>query len=107
MYPKYPPPTRTIINIIFTTRERRLIKENNFIFRGTHVASGLAIARITAIGNETKLGAIGKSLESIQEEKTPLEKQISNFVKKMIFVGAIVISDAIGECQMETDVGRW
>ncbi len=65
-------------------------KENNFIFRGTHVASGLAIARITAIGNETKLGAIGKSLESIQEEKTPLEKQISNFVKKMVFVGAIV-----------------
>ena len=63
---------------------------NNFIFRGTHVASGLAIATITAIGNATKLGAIGKSLENIQEEKTPLEKQISNFVKKMVFVGTIV-----------------
>ena len=37
------------------------LNENNLIFRGTNVASGLAIARITAIGNKTKLGAIGKS----------------------------------------------
>jgi len=65
-------------------------KENNVIYNGTIVASGLAIARITAIGNETKLGKIGKSLESISEEKTPLEIQITNFVKRMAFAGAIV-----------------
>ena len=65
-------------------------KEEPFIYRGTTVASGLAIATITAIGNETKLGKIGESLESIVEEKTPLELQISNFVKKMVIVGAIV-----------------
>lgn len=65
-------------------------KENNFVYQGTTVASGLAIATITAIGNETKLGKIGKSLESIQEEKTPLELQINNFVKMMVIVGAFV-----------------
>ncbi|CAH0996521.1 Calcium-transporting ATPase 1 [Emticicia aquatica] len=65
-------------------------KEDNFVFRGTTVASGLAIAKITAIGSETKLGKIGKSIESIAEEETPLELQISNFVKKMVIVGAIV-----------------
>jgi P-type Ca2+ transporter type 2C len=65
-------------------------KENNLIFSGTTVASGLAIATITAIGNETKLGKIGKSLESIKEEKTPLEIQINNFVKKMVMFGAVV-----------------
>lgn len=65
-------------------------KEDRFIFSGTIVASGLAIAEITAIGNETKLGKIGKSLESISEEKTPLEIQVSNFVKWMAIVGAIV-----------------
>lgn len=64
--------------------------ENNFVYSGTIVASGLAIAKITAIGNETKLGKIGKSLESINEEKTPLEIQIANFVKWMVIVGAIV-----------------
>lgn len=65
-------------------------KEDHFIYSGTTVASGLAVASITAIGNETKLGKIGKSLESIHEEKTPLEQQIGNFVKKMAIAGAIV-----------------
>ncbi len=65
-------------------------KEDKIIFSGTSVAGGLAIATVTAIGNETRLGKIGKSLESITEEKTPLELQINNFVKKMVIVGAIV-----------------
>ncbi len=63
---------------------------DNFIFLGTSVAGGLAIATITAVGNETRLGKIGKSLEAIQEEKTPLELQINNFVKKMVIAGAII-----------------
>ncbi len=65
-------------------------KMGNLVFSGTTVASGLAVATVTAIGNETKLGAIGKSLEGIKEEKTPLELQISNFVKKMVMLGAVV-----------------
>ena len=65
-------------------------KQDNLIYLGTTVASGLAIATITAISNETKLGRIGKSLENITEEKTPLELQINNFVKKMVIAGAIV-----------------
>ncbi len=64
--------------------------EDNFIYSGTSVGSGLAIAKITAIGNSTKLGKIGKSIESIEEEQTPLELQINHFVKLMVAVGAIV-----------------
>ena len=60
------------------------------IFSGTTVTSGLAIATIKAIGNDTELGKIGKSLETIKEEKTPLEIKINNFVKKMVISGAIV-----------------
>ena len=65
-------------------------KEDNSIYLGTTVASGLAIATITAIGNNTALGKIGKSIEGIESEKTPLELQIGNFVKKMVFWGALV-----------------
>lgn len=64
--------------------------EDNFIYKGTTVASGLAIVTITSIGNQTKLGKIGESLENIQEEKTPLEAQINSFVKKLVIAGAIV-----------------
>ncbi len=65
-------------------------KEDKFIYSGTTVASGLAIAKITTIGNNTKLGKIGTSLEGIDEEKTPLEIQITNFVKWMAIAGAVV-----------------
>lgn len=67
-------------------------QENATIFRGTTVASGLAIVTVTATGNETALGKIGKSIEEIEEEKTPLELQIFNFVKKMVIFGAIVFA---------------
>ena len=67
-------------------------QDNNLVFQGTTVASGLAIATITAIGNETRLGKIGKSLNEIKEEPTPLEQQINNFVKKMVIAGAIVFA---------------
>lgn len=63
---------------------------DNLIFSGTSVATGMAVAVIKSIGNETKIGKIGKSLESIEEEKTPLEMQINNFVKKMVIGGAVV-----------------
>ncbi|MFH6991651.1 cation-translocating P-type ATPase [Flavobacterium sp. FlaQc-48] len=64
--------------------------KDNSIYQGTTVVGGLAIAAVTAIGSETKLGKIGKSLEGIKEEKTPLEIQIGNFVKKMAIAGAVV-----------------
>ncbi len=64
--------------------------DDHTIYRGTTVVSGLAIATVVAIGNETRLGKIGKSLESIKEEKTPLELQIGNFVIKMMLIGAVV-----------------
>ncbi|MGO4919568.1 cation-translocating P-type ATPase [Maribacter spongiicola] len=63
---------------------------DNIIFTGSTVASGLAIAKIKAIGNLTKLGKIGKSLEDITEEKTPLELKIFNFVKLMSIWGGVI-----------------
>ncbi|MDD3721422.1 MAG: cation-translocating P-type ATPase [Lutibacter sp.] len=63
---------------------------DRFIYQGTTVTSGLAIATVTSIGNETQLGKIGGSLEKIKEEKTPLELQIGNFVKKMVGIGTVI-----------------
>lgn len=63
--------------------------DKNQVFQGTIVTSGLAICEVTAIGNQTQLGKIGKSLESIVEEKTPLQIQIGDFVKKMSIIGLL------------------
>ncbi len=64
--------------------------EVNQVFQGTIAASGLAICEVTAIGNQTQLGKIGKSIESIVEEKTPLQLQIGNFVKKLSLIGLLI-----------------
>jgi len=61
-----------------------------FLYNGTIVATGLAIMRVTAIGGHTRLGQIGKAMESIKEEPTPLELQIANFVRKMVIIGVII-----------------
>ena len=66
------------------------LSTNNQVFKGTSVASGSAITRVTAVGNTTKIGKIGISIDNISVEKTPLEVQINNFVKKMVIIGAVV-----------------
>jgi Ca2+-transporting ATPase len=65
-------------------------KEDNKIFSGTLVSSGMAIATVTQVGKATQLGKIGESLKNIKEELTPLQVQIRNFVKKMALIGLVV-----------------
>jgi Ca2+-transporting ATPase len=64
--------------------------EDPFIYQGTHIATGMAIGVITAIGMHTRLGKIGKSLTMVKEQPSPLEIQIGNFVKKMVMTGVLV-----------------
>ncbi len=64
--------------------------KDNRVYRGTIVISGLAIIKVTEIGNQTRLGKVGKSLEAIEEAPTPLELQVNNFVKKMSAAGILV-----------------
>lgn len=63
---------------------------NAIVYQGTTVTTGIAIAIVTAIGQNTQLGKIGKSLQTIPEEKTPLEIQIEQFVKKMALAGSLI-----------------
>jgi P-type Ca2+ transporter type 2C len=67
--------------------EKNFKEPDNNVYQGTTVVRGLGICQVTAIGKGTALGKIGKSIELIQTEETPLQKQIRNFVKKMALVG--------------------
>ncbi len=66
------------------------VQQSLQIFAGTAVVSGLAVARVTAIGNQTEIGRIGGKMKEISQEKSPLEIQVSSFVKKMIVIGVLV-----------------
>lgn len=63
---------------------------DNQVWQGTSVSSGLAVIRITNTGRGTRLARIGRSINEIAEEKTPLQLQISQFVKRMAIFGLVV-----------------
>lgn len=57
------------------------------VFAGTTTVAGSAWLTITAVGSQTQLGRIGQSLETIIPEKTPLQLQVNQFVRRMAWVG--------------------
>ena len=63
--------------------------EDNKVFSGTLVASGLAVYRVDNIGEGTRLGKLGTSILEIRDEATPLQKQIEKFVKGMALIGIL------------------
>ena len=59
------------------------------VYKGTQVISGSAIIKVFAVGSKTMFGKIGLSLREINILKTPLQQQISSFVRIMVWIGAI------------------
>jgi Ca2+-transporting ATPase len=51
---------------------------------------GLAVYRVTAVGKGTQLGKISTSLAAIEVPPTPLQQQITRFVRNMAIVGMVV-----------------
>jgi len=60
------------------------------VFQGTSVASGLVVLKVKSTGINTKLGQLGQSLQTIREERSPLQIQINRFVKRMSLIGILV-----------------
>jgi Ca2+-transporting ATPase len=58
------------------------------VFAGTSATAGSGWLRVTAVGSATELGRIGKSLDTIETEPTPLQRQIRRFVLRMAWLGA-------------------
>ena len=61
-----------------------------FAFSGTLVVSGQAVGIVKAIGTGTELGKIGKALQSIEEERTPLQIQTGKVVRTFAIFGGVL-----------------
>src|SRR6478735_4103924 len=62
---------------------------NDSVYKGTVVSSGSATVKVIAVGDKTKFGQIGLSLQEIEIIKTPLQNQIKTFVRRMVWFGTI------------------
>lgn len=63
------------------------LTKNNQTFSGSLVIRGHGLAEVTATGLNSELGKISKSLESIEIEKTLLQKEIKTLVKWLAIIG--------------------
>lgn len=59
-----------------------------FVYSGSLVVQGRAIAEVRAIGPETEIGRIGQSLKGIETEETPLRKEVNRIIR---WVGAAAV----------------
>jgi Ca2+-transporting ATPase len=58
-----------------------------FIYSSTLVVQGQGIARVHATGPRTETGKIGRALQKIEPEKTPLQKETGRLVGRLVVVG--------------------
>lgn len=61
----------------------------NDLFQGTTINSGKSIAKVTATGNNTVLGKIGKAVTGYNPPKTLLQLQVNKFVRRLALFGLL------------------
>lgn len=61
-----------------------------FVYSGTLVVQGQGIFRVFSIGQDTEMGRIGKALNILEPEQTPLQKQTARLVKMLALAGGVL-----------------
>ena len=64
------------------------------VFSGTLVVHGQGVAVTKETGAFSEIGRIGKALQGVEQEQTPLQKETGSIVRA-IFVGALVLCAAL------------
>ncbi len=62
---------------------------HNLLYQGTTINSGKCVAQVTATGNNTVLGKLGKVIGSYHPSKTLLQLQLNKFVSRFALFGMI------------------
>ncbi len=58
-----------------------------FVYSGTLVTQGQGVAEVLATGPRTAIGKIGKALQSVETQQTPLQAETGRLVRRLAAVG--------------------
>ncbi len=67
--------------------EKIVTAGHNLIYQGATINSGQCYAVVTATGNNTVLGKLGKTVTAITAPKTLLQQQVNKFVRQLAVFG--------------------
>lgn len=75
-----------------------LAERHDHVFMGTSVATGTALAEVTATGMKSELGRIAHLLTTAQEESTPLQRRLATLSRLLMYacLAIVVVVAAIG-----------
>lgn len=68
----------------------------NMVYSGSLVTYGRAVVVITATGMETELGKIATMMNQTKERKTPLQRSLDDFSKKLSVIIMIICAIVLG-----------
>ncbi len=61
--------------------------DSPYVYAGTMVTQGQGVARVIATSSNTELGKIGKTIQEIKPQKTPLQISTNRLVRNLVVVG--------------------
>jgi len=81
-----------------------------FVYSGTLVVQGQGIAKVLATGINTEMGKIGKALQILEPEDTPLQKETRKLVRNLAIFGfilCIIVIIGYGVTRSSVDPTSW
>ncbi len=66
-----------------------------FVYSGTLVVRGQGVATVQATGFHTEIGRIGKALQTLEIEETPLQKETGRIVRTLALVGLFMCAAVV------------
>ncbi len=64
---------------------------HNMVFMGTSVTYGRGLAAVVATGMNTQLGHIAHMIQSVENEKTPLQRRMAQLGQALFYVGLAIV----------------
>jgi Ca2+-transporting ATPase len=63
-----------------------LAERRSMLYLGTTVVAGNSLGIVTATGQQTELGHIGKMVATAEQIQTPLQRRLENLGKKLVYI---------------------
>ena len=77
-------------NVAPVSAETPLAERRSMLYLGTAIASGRAVAAVVNTGTATQLGKIGRLVATSTKERSPLEIQLANLGRRLVYLVLIV-----------------